>query len=85
MKHKLMDVMRGREDSRQLEGRVKIGDACPGGERTGGQVGRGSQIAGAMRSNNFYNASCGTVGVVPMQERVDDDNIGRMPVMVRSG
>jgi len=43
MKHKLMEVMLVREDSRQLEGRVEIDDAYLGGERTGGKVGRGSE------------------------------------------
>ncbi len=43
MKHKLMEVMRVREDPRQLEGRVEIDDAYLGGERTGGKVGRGSE------------------------------------------
>jgi ribosomal protein L37AE/L43A len=43
MKHKLMEVMREREDSRQLEGRVEIDDAYLGGERSGGKVGRGSE------------------------------------------
>ena len=43
MKHKLMEVMREREDSRQLEGRVEVDDAYLGGERTGGKVGRGSE------------------------------------------
>jgi ribosomal protein L37AE/L43A len=43
MKHKLMEVMRMREDPRQLDGRVEIDDAYLGGERTGGKVGRGSE------------------------------------------
>ena len=43
MKHKLMEVMRVREDPRQHEGRVEIDDAYLGGERTGGKVGRGSE------------------------------------------
>jgi hypothetical protein len=43
MKHKLMEVMRQREDSRQLDGRVEIDDAYLGGERSGGKRGRGSQ------------------------------------------
>ena len=43
MKHKLVEVMREREDSRQLEGRVEIDDAYLWGERTGGKVGRGSE------------------------------------------
>jgi len=43
MKHKLMEVMRQREDSRVLDGRVEIDDAYLGGERTGGKSGRGSE------------------------------------------
>ena len=43
MKHKLMEVMRQREDSRQLDGRVEIDDAYLGGERSGGKTGRGSE------------------------------------------
>ena len=43
MKHKLMEVMRVREDTRQLDGRVEIDDADLGGERSGGKSGRGSE------------------------------------------
>jgi len=43
MKHKLMEVMRLREEPRQLDGRVEIDDAYLGGERSGGKVGRGSE------------------------------------------
>ena len=43
VKHKLMEVMRVREDSRQLDGRVEIDDAYLGGELVGGKRGRGSQ------------------------------------------
>ena len=43
VKHKLMEVMRLREDSRELDGRVEIDDAYLGGERSGGKVGRGSE------------------------------------------
>lgn len=43
MKHKLLEVMRLREDSRQLSGRVEIDDAYLGGERSGGKAGRGSE------------------------------------------
>lgn len=43
LKHKVMEVMRLREDSRQLSGRVEIDDAYLGGERTGGKPGRGSE------------------------------------------
>lgn len=42
MKHKLMEVMRQREASRQLTGRVEIDDAYLGGEVRGGKAGRGS-------------------------------------------
>lgn len=43
MKHKLMEVMRVREEGRQLDGRVEIDDAYLGGERSGGKAGRGSE------------------------------------------
>lgn len=43
IKHKLMEVMRVREDSRQLDGRVELDDAYLGGERSGGKAGRGSE------------------------------------------
>jgi transposase-like protein len=43
MKHKLMEVMRLREDSRQLSGRVEMDDGYLGGERSGGKTGRGSE------------------------------------------
>jgi hypothetical protein len=43
IKHKLMEVMRLREDARQLDGRVEIDDAYLGGERSGGKTGRGSE------------------------------------------
>lgn len=42
MKHKIMEVMRQREDGRQLSGRVEIDDAYLGGEHHGGKPGRGS-------------------------------------------
>ena len=43
VKHKLMEVMRVREDDRQLDGRVELDDAYLGGELVGGKRGRGSQ------------------------------------------
>ncbi len=43
VKHKLMQVMQLREDSRQLTGRVEVDDAYLGGERSGGKRGRGSE------------------------------------------
>ncbi len=43
MKHKLMQVMSVREESRQLDGRIEIDDAYLGGELSGGKSGRGSE------------------------------------------
>ncbi len=43
IKHKLMEVMRVREDSRVLDGRIELDDAYLGGERAGGKSGRGSE------------------------------------------
>jgi len=42
VKHKLLEVMRLREEPRQLTGRVEIDDAYLGGELSGGKSGRGS-------------------------------------------
>jgi len=43
LKHKVMEVMRVREDTRQLSGRVEIDDAYLGGELSGGKAGRGCE------------------------------------------
>lgn len=43
IKHKRMEVMREREESRQLDGHVEIDDAYLGGELPGGKSGRGSE------------------------------------------
>lgn len=43
MKHKLMQVMLEREESRRLDGRVEVDDAYLGGELVGGKPGRGSE------------------------------------------
>lgn len=43
LKHKVMQAMMEREESRQLEGFVQIDDAYLGGERNGGKPGRGSE------------------------------------------
>lgn len=43
LKHKLMQVMTLREESRQLDGRVEIDDAYLGGELADGKRGRGSE------------------------------------------
>jgi hypothetical protein len=41
--HKLMQVMGDRESRYVLAGNVQVDDACLGGERSGGKVGRGSE------------------------------------------
>ena len=43
LKHKLMQAMTEREESRQLNGFVQIDDAYLGGEHNGGKPGRGSE------------------------------------------
>jgi ribosomal protein L37AE/L43A len=43
LKHKVMQAMMTREESRQLAGFVQIDDAYLGGERNGGKPGRGSE------------------------------------------
>ena len=43
LKHKLMQVMTLREESRRLDGRVEVDDAYLGGELPGGKSGRGSE------------------------------------------
>lgn len=43
LKHKIMQAMTEREETRQLSGFVQIDDAYLGGERNGGKPGRGSQ------------------------------------------
>ena len=42
MKHKLMQVMLERDESKKLSGIIEMDDAYLGGERTGGKVGRGA-------------------------------------------
>ena len=43
MQHIVMQVMRLREDSRQLSGRVELDDGYLGGQRSGGKADRGSE------------------------------------------
>lgn len=43
MKHKIMQVMTEREDTRRLSGFVQTDDAYLGGKRNGGKAGRGSE------------------------------------------
>lgn len=43
LKHKIMQAMAEREQTRQLHGFVQIDDAYLGGERNGGKPGRGSE------------------------------------------
>ncbi len=43
MKHKIMQVMKERDDSHPLEGIIQLDDAYFGGELSGGKAGRGSE------------------------------------------
>ncbi len=43
MKHKLMQAMQEREETKELSGRIEIDDAFIGGENPGGKRGRGSE------------------------------------------
>ena len=43
MKHKLMQAMQEREDSKELSGRIEVDDSFIGGENHGGKRGRGSE------------------------------------------
>lgn len=43
LKHKIMQAMAEREETRQLDGFVQVDDAYLGGERNGGKPGRGSE------------------------------------------
>lgn len=43
LKHKIMQAMMEREETRQLAGLVQVDDAYLGGERNGGKPGRGSE------------------------------------------
>jgi hypothetical protein len=43
LKHKVMQAMMEREETRQLAGFVQVDDAYLGGERNGGKAGRGSE------------------------------------------
>lgn len=48
LKHKVMQAMTEREESRKLSGFVQIDDAYLGGERNGGKPGRGSENKRAL-------------------------------------
>ncbi len=52
MKHKLMQVMLTRSEQQCLSGLVQMNDAYLGGERSGGQRGRGA-------SGNTHVCGCG--------------------------
>jgi transposase-like protein len=60
LKHKLMEVMFQREESRQLTGRIEIDDAYLGGEVQGGKPGRGSPnkvpFVAAVQTTEFGQA-----------------------------
>jgi hypothetical protein len=69
VKHKLMEVMRLREDGRQLTERVEIDDAYLGGQRTGGKTGRGSEnkvwFVAAVQTTEDGQAQLCCLGLMP--------------------
>ena len=73
MKHKLMEVMRLREATRQLSGRVEIDDGYLGGERSGGKAGRGSEnkipFLTAVQTNEAGKAQFVCLAQVPFTKK----------------
>ncbi len=57
IKHKIMQAMTEREESRQLDGFVQVDDAYLGGERNGGKPGRGSENKLTGRSSRASGSS----------------------------
>ncbi len=55
MKHKLLQVMKERDDSKPLSGNIQIDDVYWGGERHGGKRGRGASgktpLVAAVQTN----------------------------------
>jgi hypothetical protein len=77
VKHKLMEVMRLREDSRQLTGRVEMDDAYLGGERSGGKTGRGSEnkvsFVAAVQTTEDGQAVLACLAVQPLTSEAVSD------------
>ena len=81
VKHKLMEVMRLREDGRQLTGRVEIDDAYLGRERSGGKVGRGSEnkvsFVAAVQTTEDGQAELACLGLLPFTSEAVSDFAAR--------
>jgi len=81
VKHKLMEVMRLREDGRQLTGRVEIDDAYLGGERSGGKVGRGSEnkvsFIAAVQTTEDGQAELACLSLLPFTSEAVSDFAAR--------
>jgi len=67
LKHKIMEYMLLREESRQLTGRVEIHDAYLGGEIQGGKAGRSSVRHVPSIPIQEVRASQLRSGTVPLQ------------------
>jgi len=81
IKHKLMEVMRLREDGRQLTGRVEIDDAYLGGQRSGGKPGRGSEnkvsFIAAVQTTEDGQAELTCLSLMPFTSQAIDDFAAR--------
>ena len=66
LKHKIMQAMTQREESRRLNGLVQIDDAYLGGERNGGKPGRGSEnkqpfLIAVETNENLDHPACAVI------------------------
>ncbi|MFO1516056.1 MAG: IS1595 family transposase [Lysobacterales bacterium] len=66
LKHKIMQAMTQREESRRLKGLVQIDDAYLGGERNGGKPGRGSEnkqpfLIAVETNENLDHPACAVI------------------------
>jgi hypothetical protein len=85
VKHKLMEIMRQREDGRQLSGRVEIDDAYLGGEHSGGKSGRGSEnkvpFIAAVQTTEDGQAVLACLSPRPFTKEAVADFMGRSLVL----
>ena len=85
MKHKLMEVMRLREQSRRLTGRVEVDDAYLGGERSGGKPGRGSEnkvsFVAAVQTTESGQAVLACFAALPFTKKAVSDFFDRSLVL----
>ena len=81
MKHKVMEVMRLREEGRRLTGRVEIDDAYLGGERSGGKRGRGTEnkvsFVAAVQTTESGQAVLACFAALPFTKEAVSDFMDR--------